>query len=167
MVHNFNPLTKSTVSVWKHNTFSASEKFLTNQICWLMIIVLFDHKGIIYQHSVPPKTIMNGEYYVSVLKILHQHISRKRQELIGNWILHHDNARPHVITSVSNCIIKIMPNLFYSSDLALWDFWLLLILKEKLRGRKFNTVSEVFSAVLSSLKKYPKISFSTYFENID
>ncbi len=80
----------------------------------VMMIIFFDHKGVIYQHTVPSKTAVNGAYYVSVLKFLRQHISRKRRELVGNWTFHHDNALPHVATSVqqylSKCNIKIMPN---------------------------------------------------------
>ena len=51
--------------------------------------------------------------------------------------------------------IKIMSNFPYSSDLA-WNFWLLPTLKEKLRGRKSNTGSEVIPAVQGSLKHLPE-----------
>lgn len=168
-VHHYDPLTKSATSVWKHTDSPPPKKIRqTKSAGKVMMIIFFDHKGVIYQHAVPPKTTVNGEYYVSVLKILRQHISRKRHELVGNWTLHHDNARPHVATSVqqylSKCNIKIMPHPPYSPDLAPCDFWLFPTLKEKLRGRKFNTDSEVISAVEGSLKQLPEKGFSTCFE---
>ena len=65
-----------------------------------MVYIFFDRKDVIYYLVVTLKTIVNGEYYVSVLKILQQYISRKRYELLGNWTLYPDNARQHVATSV-------------------------------------------------------------------
>ena len=62
-----------------------------------MVIInmsFFDYKHVMYQHAV------NDEYYVLVFKNLEQQTSRKPHGLVGNWILHHDNARRHVATSV-------------------------------------------------------------------
>ena len=42
------------------------------------MIIFFDHKGVIYQHILPPKTTMNGEYHALVLKFLRQRIQRNR-----------------------------------------------------------------------------------------
>ena len=50
----------------------------------LMIIIFFNHKDLIYHHALPPKTIVKGENYVSVLKILLHHISRKHHKLVEN-----------------------------------------------------------------------------------
>ena len=66
-----------------------------------------------------PKTTVNGEYSVSVLKILCQNISRKCHDLAINWTFHHNNAHPSVSTIMqeyfSRCKIKIKPHLRYSS----------------------------------------------------
>ena len=114
-----------------------------------MMIIFFDHECVIYQHDLSPKTTVKSEYYISVLKILRQHISRKRHELLGNWTLHHDNARPHVATSVKKylckCNIKILPHPPYSPDLESCDFWLLPTLKEKSVAKNENIDSEVIS----------------------
>lgn len=70
--------------------------------------------------------------------------------------LHHDNAHMHVAISVQQYLskynTKIMSNHPYSIDLAPSDFWLFLILKEKLCKKKFNADSEVISAAQDSLK---------------
>ena len=72
------------------------------------------------------KTTMNGEYDASLLKILRQHISRKRNELVDKWTLHHNIVRPHVAifnkTYFSKCSINIMSHPLYSPDFSPCDF---------------------------------------------
>ena len=84
------------------------------KVVLFILFYFFYHKGIIYQHAVPPKTTVNGEYYVSVLKSLGQLISRKRHELVWNRTLRHDNARLHAATFVQQyfceCNTKIIPH---------------------------------------------------------
>ena len=66
-------------------------------------------------------------------------------------------SSPHVATSVklyvSKYNIEMMPLPLSSADLAPYNFWLFFMLKEKLRGRKFNVGSVVISEVKDSLKK--------------
>ncbi len=38
----------------------------------VMLIVFFDHWAPLYQHFAPPKTTVNKEYYLEVLKVLQQ-----------------------------------------------------------------------------------------------
>ena len=52
------------------------------------------------------KTSVNVENYILVLKILQQHTSRSRHELIRNWRLYHDNAGPHVAISIQQYLSK-------------------------------------------------------------
>ena len=54
----------------KTHYFFNSEKNSRNNIDKAMMIILFDHKGVIYHHAVSSKITLNGEYCVSVLKIL-------------------------------------------------------------------------------------------------
>lgn len=63
--------------------FSASKKILKKshkqyRLEWLWWLHFYQ-KGIIYQHAVPPKTAVDGEYYTLVLIFLTElHISGKR-----------------------------------------------------------------------------------------
>ena len=86
-------------------------------------------------------------------------MSRKGHKLVGYWILYHDNVRRHTATSYqqyhSKCNAKIIAHPSYSPDLTPYNFWLFLTLKEKLCSKKFNTDSEVISAVHVSLKPLP------------
>ncbi len=67
-------------------------------VCKIMLIAFFDKKGMIYEHIVSttkPRTNVTKEYYVGVLRTLRKHIQWKRPEITKNFILHHDNAKPH------------------------------------------------------------------------
>ena len=83
-------------------------------------------------------------------------------EMVGNWTLHHDNACSRVTTSVQQYLrkfnIKNMPYPPCSPDLAPFDFWQFLILKEKLHGKKCMTDSEVISAAQVFYSSFQKNS---------
>jgi hypothetical protein len=89
-------------------------------------------------------------------------VRRKRPELWRhhNWFLHKDNAPGHTPLKttefVTNNNMVIVPHLPYSADLALCDFALFPKLKMKLKGRRFETVSDIkreSQAVLDSIKE--------------
>jgi histone-lysine N-methyltransferase SETMAR len=72
-----------------------------------------------------------------------QCIRRKRPELReGGWLLHHDNARPHVARIVRDFLeshgIETVPHPPYSPDLAPRDFYLFPNLKKALKGKKIH-----------------------------
>jgi transposase len=76
-------------------------------------------------------------------------VRRKRPELWrnDNWLLHHDNeaARTSLKTTefVTNNNIAIVLHPPYSPDLAPYDFALFPKFKMKLKGRRFETVSNI------------------------
>ena len=78
----------------------------TKSLGKVMMIIFFNHKGVSFQHDLPPKIIVIVEYYVPVLKTLLQHILRKHHELVENsitvdiWAFHNDIARPNAAISV-------------------------------------------------------------------
>ena len=41
-----------------------------------MMIIFFDHKSVIYQHAMSPKTIVNGEYYVYFENLPTTHVKK-------------------------------------------------------------------------------------------
>ena len=58
-------------SVWKKTDFPNPKKIQqAKSAAKIIMIIFFDHKSLINQHDVPPKTTANDKYYVSVLKIL-------------------------------------------------------------------------------------------------
>ena len=66
--HFFELESKQQSSVWKH-TWSPSpvKECLSKSVGKAMSIKKFDTKGIVLNHMVPDKAIVNGDYYSSVL----------------------------------------------------------------------------------------------------
>ena len=63
-----------------------------------MSIIFCNTKGIVLNHMIPDKTIVNGDYYSGVLREqLRRAIRDRRPELYrSGFILHQDNAPVHV-----------------------------------------------------------------------
>lgn len=134
----------------------------------VMMLVFFDHEGVIYQHEVPHGVTVNADHYITALKTLKIHISRKRRHLVGKWILHHDNARPHTAARVLEFLTKskitVMKHPPYSPDLAPCDFWMFPKLKEALRGQTFSSYQDIVTAVQGYFNTLDKNAFSTCFQ---
>ena len=93
----------------------------------------------IYMHWVPTGQTVNKEYYVEVLREFRKRFHRKRPALFksGQWHFHQDNAPVNnsIVTDyLTKMGIKTVPQLPYSPDLALCDFWLFPKLKENLEA---------------------------------
>ena len=67
--HFFEPKSKQQSSMWKH-TWSPSpvKAHLSKSVGNVMSIIFCDKKGIVLNHMVPDKTIVNGDYYSGVLR---------------------------------------------------------------------------------------------------
>ena len=90
--------------------------------------LIFYIDGMVYQHVVPAHTTVTGLYYRDVLKVIQGHIRQKWSRLSAtSWMLHHNNARPHVTNFVAEYLeqinVKFVPHPHYSSDLAPYDFF--------------------------------------------
>ncbi|GFT66206.1 histone-lysine N-methyltransferase SETMAR [Trichonephila clavipes] len=70
-----------------------------------------------------------------------QHVKRKCPLIRNTFLLHHDNARPHVARCVLDVSqqnnVEILPHPPYSPDKSPCDFWLFPQLKKPLRGKRF------------------------------
>ena len=56
------------IVIQRGNQSSTQKKAKVVPFAGKVIVNLFDCKGMIYQHQVPPYTTVTGEYYKSVLK---------------------------------------------------------------------------------------------------
>ena len=107
---------------------------------------------------VPNKTIVNVDYYSGVLREqLQRAIQDKRQELYrSGFMLHQDNAPVHVSRVVkqtmSDLNIEPLQHPPYSPDLAICDFFLFPIVKDHLRGRKFESRVKLGTAITEALR---------------
>ena len=76
----------------------------------------------------------------------------------GDWQLHHNNAPIHASHLVKSVLAKHQITQVtqppYSPDLATCDFWLFQKLKSPLKGKRFQTISEIQENTRRSLKYY-------------
>ncbi len=81
---------------------SPTKALLSKSACKVMAIIVCDIQGIIFNHFIPPKTPVTGNYYATVIKSeLLTAIKIKRPHLERSGILlHHDNATSHSIRVV-------------------------------------------------------------------
>ena len=117
------------------------------------MIPFFDSTGMIYMHWVPTGRTVNKEYYVEVLREFRKRFRQKRPALfkLGQWHFQQDNAPVPNSISVTDYLtkmgIKTVPHSPYSPDLAPFDFWLFLKLKENLRGCHYETIEVMKESV--------------------
>jgi hypothetical protein len=100
-VTKVDPETKQQSSLWKSPQSPRAKKaWQVQSSAKSILIVFFDVKGIVHHESVPPKMMVNCDFYCDVLRRLKENIRQKTPELwrYHNWLLHHDNApaRTHV-----------------------------------------------------------------------
>ncbi|GFX44147.1 histone-lysine N-methyltransferase SETMAR [Trichonephila clavipes] len=92
----------------------------------VMAIIYFYYEGISYQHAIERGTTVDDSYYTNVLRTMVQHVKRKRQLLRNSFLLHHDNAQPHIagyaldVSQQNN--VEILPHPPYSPNITPCDF---------------------------------------------
>ena len=128
----------------------------------VMHITFFDHAGLLFDQAVPVGQIVNGDYYLSVLKKVRRAINDKRPELENAGpILLQDNAGPHrkreVLQTLDTWSWELLPHPPYSPDLSPCDFFLFPRVKNQIRGQHFSSEQEVNEAYRQSLTTVTKL----------
>jgi len=81
----------------------------------------------------------------------------------GDWFLLHDNIPSHNATIVKQFLaqqkVTVLDHPPYSPDLALADYLLLRKVKSHLKGRLFDSISDIQKAVTSTLNTIAKDDF--------
>ncbi|UYV69945.1 K02A2.6-like [Cordylochernes scorpioides] len=117
--------------------------------------------GLVHYEFVPECQTINQHYYLDVLRRLREPMRHKRSEKWHqkNWLLHHDNERPHTAVAVQLYLAKhgitLLPQLSYSTGLAPNDFLLYPKIKRVLKGPRFDSIPEIkenSKNILKSLK---------------
>ncbi len=100
-IHHYNPKTKPETKVWFYCDDSMTKKVRQQKSIGKVILVIFFHRwGMVYQHVSPLKLRISKEYYKMIPERILDHIQWKWQEFLQWWILHQDNAWPHMVALV-------------------------------------------------------------------
>ncbi|XP_004206904.1 histone-lysine N-methyltransferase SETMAR-like [Hydra vulgaris] len=103
-----------------------------------MFYIFFKTTGVVHLGYVEKgDTITSENYLKNCLKPLLCELNKQRSKLgTHNFKFLHDNARPHVTQTITNCLnqaeITIDRNPPYSPDLAPSDYWLFELIKKNL-----------------------------------
>ncbi|GFV16122.1 histone-lysine N-methyltransferase SETMAR [Trichonephila clavipes] len=130
--------------------------------------IIFYYEGIIFQLVVEPGTTVNDTYYTNILRTMVHHIKRKCPLLRNGFLLHHDNARPHIARCVLDVSqqnnVQILPHPPYIPDLIPCDFLLFPQLKTPLRGNSFASKKACVKAAGVVLKELSQIEILHVFK---
>jgi len=90
------PETKRQSKQWKHSDLPPLKKFRVGASAEKILYSIFwDQKGVILSYPLPKGMTITEECYRDILKNqLLPAVAEKQPELVGNFILHQDNA-PH------------------------------------------------------------------------
>jgi hypothetical protein len=151
-------------------TFERFSRFKRESNIKSMLVIFFDCEGTVHQEFVPSGQTVNQHHYLQVMKRLREQVRRKRSERWRNqdWLLHHDNAPAHTASSMQRFLaaknMAVVPHPPNSPDLATCDFFLFPRMKSKLKGRRFQDVTEIQEQSLTVLNAIPKSQFQRCFQ---
>lgn len=157
-VHCYEPEMKRQSAEWRGPEEGRPIKFLQSaSTLKQMMIFAYSTQKILISDRVPPGASVNKEYYCGFLARLRAAVSRKQSDLLerGPLILQ-DNAACHTAVLVMQRLEKynweVLPHAPYSPDKSPPDFDLFPVLKETLRGRRYNDLDELYAAVSARIR---------------
>lgn len=135
----------------------------------VLVAICFDGKFVadILHHG---ETI-DSSYYINFLKKVHHTLSRRVEPLSWeDWVLQHDNARPHTSRQTALFIasknITCLPQPANSPDYNLLDRWVFSHLENSRRLRNFDDENEVFEFVTDMLRHLHKDDLTYQFSKL-
>ncbi|UYV66955.1 hypothetical protein LAZ67_4003444 [Cordylochernes scorpioides] len=149
-VYGYDPETKRQSSQWLEPgepRFKKARMIKSKLKC--LPITFFDVKGLIHYEFVPEGQTTNQHHYLDALRRLREAVRQKRLEKWHqkNWLLHHENARPHTAVTVQLYLAKhgiaLLPQPPYSPDLAPNDFFIYPKIKKVVNGCRFDPIPEI------------------------
>jgi transposase len=130
-----------------------------------MLVIFFSWHGVVHSGFVPERQTVNSEFCREVKDRLLERLRRVRLEKAesGKWFLMHDNASPHNATTVKQFLAKKSVTVLYypsySPDLAPADCFLFSDVKSNLKGRRFDTISDIQNKVTNELRSSEAAEF--------
>ena len=126
-----------------------------------MLVIFFDWQGVIHKEFVPEGETINAVYYKGLMERLLNRIRHVRPDMCesGDWFLLHDNAPSHNATIIKQFFlaqVTVLDHPPYSPDLAPADYFLFPKVKSHLKGRLFDSISDIQKAVTITLNAIAK-----------
>jgi histone-lysine N-methyltransferase SETMAR len=124
-----------------------------------MITIVWGPSGFKVIDMLPKGTKFNSNYYIThILTPLCEILkSTEEKNPFRNYVLHADNAKPHVgklvIEFCESCKLRRAPQPPYSPDIAPSDFFLFGYTKDKLKGLTFASENDLFEEIKNILSK--------------
>ena len=173
-VFTFDPHTKQANMQWLGRQEPRPSKALRS-CCQTkcMLVLFFDHRGVIHMEFLNRRRRINSEVYIEILRRMRESLRRKRPELWHQiWFLHQDNVPCHVSVQVADYLYTVdmaeylWPHPPYSLDLAPCDFWAFPLLKKQLRGKRFADMEELQDTVCTIFRHTPAAEYHNAFTTL-
>ena len=135
-----------------------------------MFAIFFTTRGLLESVMLPEKHTVTAAWYTeSCLPKVFQAIERLRPKSgVRGMKFHHDNAPAHTARRTKEFLkqsgLEMIEHPPYSPDLAPCDFWLFPTLKRYLKGRRFQSETELIAAFLEEVDCIPQSSYSRLFK---
>ena len=159
----YDPTTKRQSAAWVGETSPRSKILRFQKSRVKTTLVIFVHwQGLIHKEFVPESETINTVHYEGVIEMLLNRIRHVRPGMCesGDRFLLHDNAPSHNATIVKQFLaqrkVTVLDRPPYSPDLAPADYFLFPKVKSHLKGRLFDSISDIQKAVTSTLNTIAK-----------
>ena len=122
----------------------------------MMLTVFWNPEGFLVVDVLPHGQKFNSEYFINnILQPIYRSLSSRAKELGKTITLHFDNARVHTSRKVQEYMdshnMKKAAQPPYSPDIAPSDFYLFGYIKELLKGARFESPQQLYSAITEIL----------------
>jgi len=162
----YDPTTKRQSAAWIGETSPRPKKlrFQKSRVKTTLVI-FFDWQGVIHKEYVSEGETINAVYYKGVMERLLNRIRRVRAGMCGSGdrFLLHNNAPSHNATIVKRFLaqrkVTVLDHPPYSPDLAPADYFVFPKVKSHLKGRLFDSISDIQKAVICTLNTTAKDDF--------
>lgn len=157
-VHHFDPTTKrQNLQLEENSETPPAKKLRTSPPGKVMVTVFWDSEGVIMTNFLEKGRSINKEYYSQELSRLQEELKKKRcGKLSKGILLLQDNVPAHTalhsVATAVQCGFEFLRHPQHSPDLSPSDYYLFPLLKEKLRGQKFDDDEALVDAVQSFLE---------------
>ncbi len=137
----------------------------------VMVILFFDSGGVISVDFLEQGTF-DSDVYIHSLRKMREAYCRKRPQFWADqkFLLLQDNASPHRSTDTRDYFASVNQELWihpaYSPDLSPCDYWAFPILKDEIKGHRFDNVQDLETAAKRTLDNIPKVDFVRCFNQL-